>query len=126
MISVISKSGNLAPYLKATTQVVASGLRPAATAVTQPKESVVAHPGTPSSSHSLGKVLPRGPISVVSGPAGTAPPHSRTLFKSPVDRGAPLVGQKIRLLCYYISRWGMPLRLCALSCIVILYSRRRV
>lgn len=71
MINVVSKSGNLAPYLKATSQVVANGLKPAAAAVVGHKDTVVAHPGTPSSSHTLGKLLPRGPISVVSGPAVT-------------------------------------------------------
>lgn len=73
MISVISKSANLAPYLRATSQVVASGLKPAAAGVTLPKETVVAQPGTPLTSHSLGRVLPRGPVSVVSGPTGTRP-----------------------------------------------------
>lgn len=73
MINVISKSGNLSPYLRATSQVVASGLKPAAVAVTLPKETVVAQPGTPSSAHTLGQVLPRGPLSVVSGPSGTRP-----------------------------------------------------
>lgn len=77
MISVISKSGNLAPYLRATTQVVASGLKPAAAAVQLPKESVVALPGTASTTHTLGQVLPRGPLSVVSGPAGTRRPIAR-------------------------------------------------
>lgn len=70
MINVVSKSGNLSPYLKATSQVVASGLKPLAAGTTSHKETVVAHPGTAISSLSLGKVLPRGPISVVSGLAG--------------------------------------------------------
>lgn len=70
MINVVSKSGNLSPYLKATSQVVANTLKPVASAVTTHKETKVAHPGTPSSNHTLGKLLPRGPISVVSGPAG--------------------------------------------------------
>lgn len=98
MINVISKSGNLAPYLKATTQVVASGLKPAAAAVTLPKESVVAHPGTPTSSHSLGKVLPRGPISVVSGPAGTAPPTPEQCLSRPSTGMRRCLGEKFT--CY--------------------------
>lgn len=98
MISVISKSGNLAPYLKATTQVVASGLKPAAVAVTLPKDSVVAHPGTPTSSLSLGKVLPRGPISVVSGPAGTALATAVVGHNRPVSGRHPFVSEKCQLL----------------------------
>lgn len=71
MINVVSKSGNLTPYLKATAQVVANGLKPIAAAAVLPKETVVAQPGTAICGHSLNKFLARGPVSVVSGPAGT-------------------------------------------------------
>lgn len=70
MINVISKSA----YLRATTQVVASGLRPAAAAVTLPKETKVAQPGTPISAHSLGQALARGPLAAVAGPGGMSQP----------------------------------------------------
>lgn len=61
MINAVSK----AAYLKATTQVVSSGMKPLAAAGLTYKETVVAHPSTP-----LSKALPKGLVSVVSGPAG--------------------------------------------------------
>lgn len=66
MINVASKSA----YLKATTQVVASGLKPLAAAVPGHKETIVAKPGSPITSSSLVNALPSGPLKVVSGPNG--------------------------------------------------------
>lgn len=71
MITVVARSANLSPYLKATTQVVASGLKPLAAGVPLHKETVVALPGTPLTSQSLGKLLVKGSVSVVSGPTGS-------------------------------------------------------
>jgi len=64
MINAISK----AAYLKATTQVVNGGIKPLVAAGLTHKETVVAHPSTPLSSHTLAKALPRGSMSVISGP----------------------------------------------------------
>lgn len=61
MINAVSK----AAYLKATTQVVNGGIKPLVAAGLTHKETVVAHPSTP-----LSKALPKGLLSVVSGPAG--------------------------------------------------------
>lgn len=66
MINAASK----AAYLKATTQVVNGGIKPLVAAGLTHKETVVAHPSTPLSSHSLTKALPKGAINVVSGPGG--------------------------------------------------------
>jgi len=65
MINVASK----AAYLKATTQVVNGGIKPLIAAGLTHKETVVAHPSTPLSSHTLAKAIPKGLISVISGPA---------------------------------------------------------
>lgn len=62
MINIASKTGNLSPYLKATTQVVANGLKPAATAVVAEKKVVV-----PSSGSALSAPMPNRAIRVVSG-----------------------------------------------------------
>ena len=70
MINVVTKSGNLAPYLKASSQVVANGLKPAAAAAIVHKDTVVQQPGIPTSSHTLNKALVNGPFRVVSGPTG--------------------------------------------------------
>lgn len=71
MINVVAKSGNLAPYLKATQQVVASGIKPLAPAIPkQGKKVVVATGVSPITSYGLSKGLPMGPMSVVSGPGG--------------------------------------------------------
>lgn len=65
MINIASKSA----YLKATSQVVASGLKPLAAAVPAHKEIIVEKP-TPLTSYSLVNALPSGPLKVVSGPGG--------------------------------------------------------
>jgi len=65
MINAVSK----AAYLKATTQVVNGGIKPLVAAGLTHKETVVAHPSTPMSGHTLAKALPKGLMSVVSGPA---------------------------------------------------------
>jgi len=64
MINAVSK----AAYLKAATQVVNGGIKPLVAAGLTHKETVVAHPATPLSSHALSKALPKGVLSVVSGP----------------------------------------------------------
>jgi len=63
MINAVSK----AAYLKVTTQVVNGGIKPLVAAGLTHKETVVAHPATPLSSHALSKVMPKGVLSVVSG-----------------------------------------------------------
>lgn len=71
MINVVAKSGNLAPYLKVTQQVVASGIKPIAPAIpNKGKKVVVAHGVSPITSYGLSKGLPLGPMSVTSGPGG--------------------------------------------------------
>lgn len=66
MINAVSK----AAYLKATTQVVNGGIKPLVAAGLTHKETVVAHPSTPLSNATLAKALPKGLLSVISGPAG--------------------------------------------------------
>jgi len=65
MMNAVSK----AAYLKATTQVVNGGIRPLVAAGLTHKETKVAHPFTPLSSDAMSKALPKGIMSVVSGPA---------------------------------------------------------
>jgi len=65
MINAVSK----AAFLKATTQVVNGGIKPLVAAGLTHNETLVAHSPTPLSSHTLAKALPKGVLSVVSGPA---------------------------------------------------------
>jgi len=64
MINVVSK----AAFLKATTQVVNGGIKPLVAVGLTHNETVVAHSPSPLSSYSLAKALPKGVLSVVSGP----------------------------------------------------------
>ena len=70
MINIVSKSGNLAPYLKASTQAVASQLKPLHPAVTTSSKILVPPAPETRTSYSLSKNLPSGPIHAVSGPGG--------------------------------------------------------
>ncbi|XP_069698258.1 cytochrome b-c1 complex subunit Rieske, mitochondrial-like [Periplaneta americana] len=69
MINIVSKSGNLAPYLKATTQVVASQIKPLSPAVVTSAKTVVPPNPDLHTSYSLSNSLPTGPLKVTSGPA---------------------------------------------------------
>ncbi|XP_065353602.1 cytochrome b-c1 complex subunit Rieske, mitochondrial [Cloeon dipterum] len=60
MMNIVSKSGTLAPYLKTSTQVVASGLKAAAPAATVGQSIVVPSSVAPKTSYSLAKSLPTG------------------------------------------------------------------
>lgn len=71
MINIVSKSGNLAPYLKASTQVIASQLKPLSPAVTTSAKIIVPPPIEPRTSYSMSINLPTGPIHTVSGPGVT-------------------------------------------------------
>ena len=70
MINIVSKSGNLAPYLKASTQTIASQLKPLHPAVTSSVKILVPSAPETRTSYSLSKNLPSGPVHVVSGPGG--------------------------------------------------------
>lgn len=69
MINVAARSGNFTPYLKATTQVVSNALKPALSSAQVPEKLVVAVPAAASSNHGLALLMPKGNISVASGPA---------------------------------------------------------
>lgn len=72
MINVVAKSSNLAPFLKSTSQAVASQIKPLAPPVTLVSEKLVIQPLSESlTSYSLSTKLPKGNIRVVSGPAVT-------------------------------------------------------
>ncbi|XP_046385204.1 cytochrome b-c1 complex subunit Rieske, mitochondrial [Ischnura elegans] len=68
MLSIISKSSNLSPYLKGTTQVVASQLKSAFAPVVTETEKIVVQSGQVLSAHSWNQILPRTSPSVTSGP----------------------------------------------------------
>ncbi|XP_067007602.1 cytochrome b-c1 complex subunit Rieske, mitochondrial [Anabrus simplex] len=72
MINIVSRSGSVAPYLKSTSQAVASQLKPLAAPVPLPAEKRV-HQPLPATltSYSLSKSLPTGNVSITSGPAVT-------------------------------------------------------
>ncbi|XP_055710247.1 cytochrome b-c1 complex subunit Rieske, mitochondrial [Phlebotomus papatasi] len=72
MINVATRAANLPQYLKATSQVVASGLRPVAAGLPPlGKDVVVAGGVSPVSSCTLNAQLPQHVVSVKSGPAVT-------------------------------------------------------
>lgn len=71
MINIVSKSGSLAPYLKSTSQAVASQVKPLVNPVVQPKHSIFPVPPTALTSYSLNSLIPTGSIKVKSGPAVT-------------------------------------------------------
>jgi Ubiquinol-cytochrome c reductase 8 kDa, N-terminal len=62
MMNIVSKSGNLAPYLKTSTQVVASGLKAAAPAALTASKPVVPSTISPMTSYTLAKTLPTGAV----------------------------------------------------------------
>lgn len=70
MINVISKSATLSPYLKATSQAVASSVKPPGKpAVIQGKKIYPSHP-VALTNFSLTKLLPSNDIKVTTGPTG--------------------------------------------------------
>jgi hypothetical protein len=71
MINIVSRSGNLAPYMKATTQAVASQLRQLSPAVAASVKVVVPPAPELHTNYSLSNSLPSGPLHVLSGPGGT-------------------------------------------------------
>lgn len=71
MINIVSKSGSLAPYLKTTSQTVASQIKPLVNPVVQPKQSTYPVPPAALTSYSLKTLLPTGNLRVKSGPAVT-------------------------------------------------------
>jgi len=68
MINVVTKAGNLSPYIKGTTQVVASGLRPTPTAVPTHAKIVTEPKSRTTTIQSLSDTLPSGHLRVKSGP----------------------------------------------------------
>lgn len=72
MMNIVSRSGNLAPYLKATSQVIAPQLKLPSTPVAVSSEKIVT-PGHPKrqTSYSLSQQLPKGNLRVCSGPTVT-------------------------------------------------------
>ena len=71
MINIVSRCGNVAPYLKATTQTVASQIKQLNPAVPVAVKTVVPPPQELHTSYSLSTVLPSGAVRVLSGPGGT-------------------------------------------------------
>lgn len=71
MINVVSRSGNLAPYLIATTQVVASQIKQLSPAVSPIVKIVVPPASERHTSYSLRHSLPSRAVRAVSGPGGT-------------------------------------------------------
>lgn len=71
MMNIVSKSANLAPYLKTSTQSVASQLKPLVAPVVVAANKNAGQPSpVPTTSYSLGKSLPNGSLTVRAGPAG--------------------------------------------------------
>ncbi|KAK7874018.1 hypothetical protein R5R35_013424 [Gryllus longicercus] len=85
MINVVARTSNLAPYLKSTTQVVASGLKPLAAPVPVVSDKVNSQPApTYLTSYSLSQQLPKGYVSVKSGvPVTTQIRHAHTDIQIP-------------------------------------------
>jgi hypothetical protein len=73
MMNILTKSANLAPYLKTTSQAVASQLKPLAAPVVVPSKGVVVSTPEAKTSYSLSRTLPTGAITTRSGPAGKLP-----------------------------------------------------
>ncbi|XP_059616577.1 cytochrome b-c1 complex subunit Rieske, mitochondrial [Phlebotomus argentipes] len=71
MINIATRAANLPQYLKATSQVVASGLKPVAAGVSVAKDPVVQGPVVPATSATLNAQLPKHVVSVKSGPVVT-------------------------------------------------------
>lgn len=71
MINVISKSSNLSPYLKVTSQVVASNAKPLVKP-TKLSVSKAVYPPQPGAltNYALTKLLPSNDIKVKTGPTG--------------------------------------------------------
>lgn len=70
MINVVSKSSNLSPYLKATSQAVASNVKPLVTpTVITPKATFPSQP-VALTNYALTKLLPSNDIRVKAGPTG--------------------------------------------------------
>lgn len=67
-MNIISKSANLAPYLKATNTIVSASLKPLASAVILPSENHVDKPANVLASYKSG---PIGSISAISGVGGS-------------------------------------------------------
>lgn len=81
-MNIVGRGANLPSYLKATSQVVASGLKPAAVAVPVTKESVTyVHPQSTVSCGLQGNV-PSGWISAKSGLTGKCPASNGDAIKN--------------------------------------------
>lgn len=85
MINVVARTSNLAPYLKSTTQVVASGLKPLAAPVPVASDKVISQPAPAyRTNYSLSQQLPKGYVSVKSGvPVTTQIRHAHTDIQIP-------------------------------------------
>lgn len=70
MINIVSKSGSFGPYLKTTSQAVASQIKPLVNPVTQPKHSSHSVPPPALTSYSLNNLLLTGNLRVKSGLSG--------------------------------------------------------
>ncbi|XP_055681731.1 cytochrome b-c1 complex subunit Rieske, mitochondrial [Lutzomyia longipalpis] len=71
MINIATRAANLPQYLRATSQVVASGLKPVAAGLPPLKEVSVAGAVVPATSATLNAQLPKQVVSVKSGPLVT-------------------------------------------------------
>lgn len=70
MMNVVAKTGQLSTYLKASSQVVASGLKPLAAGVPGKTKQTVQPEPERLTSYTLSKISPTGNIRISSGPAG--------------------------------------------------------
>lgn len=70
MINAATKAGQLSCYFKASSQVVASGLKPLAAGIPGKKKSSYEPEPDKLTNYSLNKILPVGNLRIVSGPSG--------------------------------------------------------
>lgn len=71
MINVANKASLVSGYFKATTQVVAAGLKPNPATATAVERIVTDPPQERLTNYSLSKIIPGANIKISSGPGGT-------------------------------------------------------
>jgi len=120
MINVVSKSSSLSPYLKTTSQAVASNVKPLAKP-SPIKKSTTVYPSslTPATHYTLSKLLPSNDIKVKSGPAVTTQvryahtdiqvpdftPYRRNSLKDPSAKNADTAEER-KAFTYFIVAGG--------------------
>lgn len=92
MMNIVSKSANLAPYLKTSSQAVASQLKPLVAPVVVASSKNAGQPSpVPTTSYSMSRAIPDGAITVRAGPAGNLVVHI-VPFSLTFPCHAPLAG----------------------------------